>query len=178
MLADLMPEWLAGLLLAGILAAIMSTVDSQLLVLTGSVSEDILHKSFGWRLTEKQLVRASRLTVIGAGLLGLLIALTSEKLVYTVVSWAWAGVGCTFSAAIVLTFFWKKCSGAGIVATIITGFVTTVVWISSPLEDLFTSRAATFFIAILAGIVFSLAFPEKRTLDEGGGGTVGGNVTV
>lgn len=107
MLADLMPEWLAGLLLAGILAAIMSTVDSQLLVLTGSVSEDILHKSFGWRLTEKQLVRASRLTVIGAGLLGLLIALTSEKLVYTVVSWAWAGVGCTFSAAIVLTLLEK-----------------------------------------------------------------------
>lgn len=169
MVTDLMPPWIAGILLAGILAAIMSTADSQLLVITGSVSEDILHKAFGLKLTEKQFVTISRITVIAAGLLGLIIALTSESLVYLVVSWAWAGVGCTLSAAIILTFFWKRTSGIGIVATIITGFISTVIWISTPLEEMFTSRAATFIIAAAAGIVFSLLFPEKHSYSESEG---------
>lgn len=93
MILDLLPPWIAGLLLSGILAAIISTADSQLLVLTSSVSEDIVHNALGLKLTEKQLVMVSRITIIIAGLVGLTIALTSKSLVYLVVSWAWAGVG-------------------------------------------------------------------------------------
>ncbi len=62
----------------------------------------------GIKLTEKQLVAVSRLTIIIAGLVGLFIALTSRSLVYIVVSWAWAGVGGTLSPVIILTFFWKR----------------------------------------------------------------------
>lgn len=162
MLLDLLPFWLAGILLAGILAAIMSTADSQLLVITSSVSEDILHKALGLKLTEKQLVTVSRVSVFIAGILGLIIALTSKSLVYTVVSWAWAGIGNSFSVAIILTFFWKRVSGAGVVAAIVTGFASTIIWISTPLDEMFTSRAATFFIALLAGIIVSLLLPEKK----------------
>jgi sodium/proline symporter len=96
MLLDLLPFWLAGILLAGILAAIMSTADSQLLVLTSSVSEDILHKALGFKLSDQQLVIVSRITIIIPGILGLIIAFTSKSLVYTVVSWAWAGIGNSF----------------------------------------------------------------------------------
>lgn len=160
MVMELMPPWVAGILLAGILAAMMSTADSQLLVVTSSVSEDIMHKSMGPKLTEKQRVTVTRMATVAANVVGLVIALTSESLVYSVVSWAWAGVGCTLSAAVILTFFWKRTSGIGIVATIVTGFVSTVIRISTPLEDMFTSRA-TFFIAIAAGILFSVLSPEK-----------------
>ncbi|RST59393.1 sodium/proline symporter [Siminovitchia terrae] len=163
MILDLFPEWAAGILLAGILAAIISTADSQLLVITSSASEDIIRNALSIKLTEKQLVLVSRLTIVGAGIVGLMIALFSKSLVYLVVGWAWAGVGCTLSPAIILTFFWKKYSGAGVIATIISGFVSTVVWISTPLEEIISSRFTTFFIALAFGIVFSLLFPEKQT---------------
>ncbi|MFS0644630.1 sodium/proline symporter [Siminovitchia sp. 179-K 8D1 HS] len=162
MVLDLFPEWIAGIMLAGILAAIISTADSQLLVITSSVSEDIIRNALGINLSEKKLVLASRLAILGAGFLGLMIALFSKSLVYLIVSWAWAGVGCTLSPAIILTFFWKKYSGAGVIATIISGFVATVVWISSPLEEIISSRFTTFFIALAFGIIFSLLFPEKQ----------------
>lgn len=166
MALDLLPPWIAGLLLSGILAAIISTADSQLLVMTSSVSEDIVNKALGKTLTEKQLVKISRITIVVAGLVGLMIALTSKSLVYLVVSWAWAGVGCTLSPAIILTFIWKRYSGIGVIATIITGFVSTVIWISTPLENIISSRFTTFFIAALLGIVFSLLFPDKQEKTE------------
>jgi len=162
MITDLFPSWIGGILLAGILAAIMSTASSQLLVLTGSVSEDIAHKALGLTLSEKALVRLSRVTVILAGVVGTVIALTSESLVYTVVSWAWAGIGNTFSVAILLTFFWKKTSGVGIIATIVSGFISTVIWISTPLDEMLTSRFSTFVIALIFGIIFSLIFPNQQ----------------
>ena len=161
MVLDLLPPWIAGILLAGILAAIISTADSQLLVITSSVSEDIIRNALNMQWTEKKLVAVSRIAIVCAGLIGLVIALTSKSLVYLVVSWAWAGVGCTLSPAIILTFFWKRYSGIGVIATIITGFVATVLWISTPLEAMITSRFTTFLIAAFAGIVFSLLFPDK-----------------
>lgn len=166
MVLDLLPPWIAGLLLAGILAAIISTADSQLLVITSSVSEDIVRNAMGKNLSEKQLVKISRTTIIAAGLVGLLIALTSKSLVYLVVSWAWAGVGCTLSPAIILTFIWKRYSGAGVIATIISGFLSTVIWISTPLEAIISSRFTTFFIAAIFGIVFSLIYPEKQNMHK------------
>lgn len=162
MLADLLPPWAAGIFIASILAAIMSTASSQLMVITTSVSEDIIHKSLNIKLTSRSLVTISRITVIAGGTLGLILSLVSDSLIYTVVSFAWAGIGNTFSAAILLTFFWKKTSGAGIVATIVTGFISAIVWTNSPLEDIVTSRASTFFIAIITGIIVSLLIPDKK----------------
>ncbi|GKV68843.1 sodium:proline symporter [Sporosarcina sp. NCCP-2716] len=165
MILDLMPPWIAGILLAGILAAIISTADSQLLVITSSVSEDIIRRAMGLNLTEKKLVMISRLAIVGAGIVGLVIALTSKSLVFLVVSWAWAGVGCTLSPAVILTFIWKRYSGIGVIATIVSGFVSTVIWISTPLDAIATSRFTTFFIAAAFGIVFSLLFPDKPEKD-------------
>ena len=166
MILDLMPPWIAGVLLAGILAAIISTADSQLLVITSSVSEDIIRRAMNLKLTEKKLVAISRLTIVAAGIVGLIIALTSKSLVFLVVSWAWAGVGCTLSPAIMLTFLWKRYSGIGVIATIVSGFVSTVIWISTPLDAIATSRFTTFFIALAFGIIFSLLFPDKKEDQE------------
>ncbi len=159
---DLMPPWISGILLAGILAAILSTANSQLLVVTSSVTEDIMHKAMGMKLTDRQLVRISRISILIFGAIGAIIALVSESLVYLVVSWAWAGIGCTLSPAILMTFFWKRYSSTGVIATIFSGFIATVIWISTPLEAMITSRFTTFVIATVFGIVFSLLFPDKE----------------
>lgn len=161
MILDLMPPWISGLLLAGIMAAIITTANSQLMVVTSSVSEDIIHKTLGMKLSDRQLVFISRLTILIAGLTGMVIALTSDSLLYLVVSWAWAGVGGTLSPAILLTFFWRRYSSIGLIATITSGFIFTVLWISTPLDSIITSRFTTFFIAAIFGIVFSLLFPDK-----------------
>lgn len=159
---DLMPPWISGILLAGILAAILSTANSQLIVVTSSVTEDIMHKAMGMKLTDRQLVRISRISILIFGAIGAIVALVSESLVYLVVSWAWAGIGCTLSPAILMTFFWKRYSSTGVIATILSGFIATVIWISTPLEAMITSRFTTFVIATVFGIVFSLLFPDKE----------------
>lgn len=163
MILDLMPPWISGLLLAGILAAIITTANSQIIVITSSVSEDIIHRTLGMKLTDKQLVKLSRITILVSGIIGVVIALTSQSLVYLVVSWAWAGVGGTLSPAILMTFFWKRYSSTGVIATVLSGFVFTVLWISTPLDSMITSRFSTFFIATFFGIVFSLLFPDRTS---------------
>jgi sodium/proline symporter len=162
MIMDLFPPWIAGILMAGIMAAIITTADSQLLVITSSVSEDIFNKALGKKLSDKQLVKVSKITVLISGLIGMFIALFSDSLVYLIVSWAWSGVGGTLSPAILLTFFWKRYSSTGVIATILSGFIFTVLWISTPLDQIITSRFSTFFIAAAFGIVFSLLFPDKK----------------
>lgn len=162
MILDLTPTWIAGILLAGIMAAIITTANSQLMVVTSSVSEDIIHKTLGMKLTDKQLVTISRIVILAVGIIGMIIALTSESLLYLVVSWAWAGVGGTLSPAILMTFFWIRYSSTGLIATVISGFIFTVLWISTPLDGIITSRFSTFFIAAIFGIVFSLMFPDKE----------------
>lgn len=162
MILDLMPPWIAGVLLAGILAAIITTANSQIMVVTSSVSEDIIHRTLGVKLTDKQLVSLSRIVILISGIIGVVIALTSQSLVYLVVSWAWAGVGGTLSPAILMTFFWKRYSSTGVIATVLSGFVFTILWISTPLDSIITSRFSTFFIAGFFGIVFSLLVPDKK----------------
>ncbi|WP_042149647.1 sodium/proline symporter [Paucisalibacillus sp. EB02] len=166
MILQLMPPWIAGILLAGVLAAIITTANSQLLVVTSSVTEDIIHKALGIKLTDKQLVWLSRLSIALFGIVGMVIALVSESLVYLIVGWAWAGVGCTLSPAILMTFFWKRYSGVGVIATILAGLISTILWISTPLEEMMTSRFTTFFIAAFFGIVFSLLFPDKKAKEK------------
>ncbi|WP_432665616.1 sodium/proline symporter [Wukongibacter baidiensis] len=162
MLTDLLPPWLAGVMLAAILAAMMSTADSLLLVVTSSVSEDIVHAALGKKLTEKQLVKLSRLVVIGSGLLGLVLGMTANALVFTIINWYTAGVACSFAAIILLTLFWKKLSGKAIVPMIICGFATTVIWMSTGLEKVITSRFVVFALNIVVGIVISLIFAKKN----------------
>ncbi len=162
MVFDLLPPWVAGIIIAGILAAIMSTASSQLLVITTSVSEDIVHKAMGIEIKSRTLVKLSRIVTILSGIVGIIVSLASGSIIYTMVSFAWAGVGNTFSAVILMIFFWKKVSGTGVIATIITGFISAILWSISPLEAIISAKAATFFICLAAGIIFSLIYPEKR----------------
>lgn len=79
-----------------------------------------------------------------------------------VTSWAWAGVACTLSAAIMLAFFWRKYSSIGVIATILSGLIFTIIWITTSLDEIITARFTSFFIALFFGIVFSYLFPDVK----------------
>ncbi|HWK23403.1 MAG TPA: sodium/proline symporter [Ureibacillus sp.] len=162
MVFDLLPPWVAGIIVAGILAAIMSTASSQLLVITTSISEDIIHKTLKVKISSSGLVTLSRVVAVISGIVGIIISLKSGSVIYSLVSFAWAGIGNTFSVVILLIFFWKRVSGIGIIATIIVGFLSAIIWSLSPLEAIVSAKAATFFICLIVGVVFSLLFPAKN----------------
>jgi sodium/proline symporter len=163
MLLKLMPPWFAGILLAGAVAAMMSTADSQLLIATSSISEDIIHKALHRKLDDRKLVLISRITILVVGVIALVMAFTSRSLIYTIVGWAWAGIGCSFAPAVILSFFWKRFSGPGVIASLVSGFVTTVIWMTTGLDAVFTARAATFLVAFVCAVVATFLFrPAAR----------------
>jgi sodium/proline symporter len=155
-LLQLMPPWLAGILLAGAVAAMMSTADSQLLIATSSISEDIVHKALRRDFDDHKLVIISRVTILVVGVIALVMAFTSQSLIYTIVGWAWAGIGCSFAPAVILSFFWKRFSGRGVIASLVSGFFTTVIWMTTGLDHIFTARAATFIITFACAVIVTL----------------------
>ncbi len=158
----LFPAWIAGILIAGAVAAMMSTADSQLLVTTSTIVEDFYSKALGRRISQKALVAMSRVVTVLVGLAGFGLAVTSEELIYDVVSYAWAGLGSSFGPAIVLSLHWKRMNGAGVVAAMVTGAVSTAVWKLIPGLDAFISvRFISFFLATLAAVIGSIATEER-----------------
>jgi sodium/proline symporter len=162
MLIDLMPAWLAGLLLAGAVAAMMSTADSQLLIATSSISEDIIHKSLKKNINDRTLVFVSRITILVVGVIALVLAFTSKSMIYTLVHFAWAGIGCSFSPAVILSFFWKRFSTRGVIASLVSGFLVTVLWIITGWDTVIAATVVTFCVAFLCAVIVTLASPPPE----------------
>ncbi len=118
----------AGLLLAAILAAIMSTADSQLLVSSSAFTEDLLIELFKVKTTEKQQVMIGRGAVITIALIAFLLAMDPDSKVLDLVSYAWAGFGASFGPTLILALFWKRMTGNGALAGILIGGITVVIW--------------------------------------------------
>ena len=123
-----LPAVAAGLILAGILAATMSTADSQLLSAASAFSENLLQDVFGIRLTQKQTMRAARLTVVCIAAVAVFLAADPQSSVFAIVSFAWAGFGATFGPAVLFSLFWRRSNRQGILAGLIAGGVTVFVW--------------------------------------------------
>jgi sodium/proline symporter len=148
---DLLPAWLAGILVSGGIAAMMSTADSQLLVISSSIIEDLFHQTLNKEVSEKILLRASRGITITVGVIGFLIALTSDKLIFSMVSYAWAGLGSSFGPLVLLMLTWRKVTYQGALAGLITGFASTVIWSEITLLDSVISvRFASWVLAFMA----------------------------
>lgn len=118
-----------GFLYAALLAAIMSTVSSQLLVSSSSLTEDIYHTLLKRGASDRELVNIGRLTVLAVGLIAALIAADPDAQVLGLVSNAWAGFGAAFGPLVVLSLTWKRMTGAGAVAGLVVGAVTVGLWI-------------------------------------------------
>ena len=159
---ELFPAWLAGIAISGAIAAMMSTADSQLLVTTSAVSEDIVHKIMGIRTTQKKLVMISRIAALGVGIIAFILALEAEDLVYDLVLYAWAGLGASFGPGILLTLWWKKTTRQGVFAGMIAGMLTVLVWYHVPvLRNSLYEMIPGFVLALLSVVGVSLATQEK-----------------
>ena len=130
---------LAGVCLAAILAAIMSTADSQLLVCTSVITEDIYRTFFKRDAEEKELVLVGRIAVLVISLVAMGMALSGAKGVMDLVSYAWAGFGAAFGPVLILSLYWKRMSSFGAIAGMIVGGVTVILWkqLSGGIFDLY-----------------------------------------
>jgi sodium/proline symporter len=155
---QLLPPWLAGIVISGAIAAMMSTADSQLLVLTSAVGEDVYHKALGNKPSEQDLVRISRIVVFGVGLAGCILALTTKKMIMEMVSYAWGGIGAAFGPLVVLTLYWGRVTREGALAGMITGSLGTIVWSNiATLNRVVPERLAAFVLAFVVILLVSAA---------------------
>lgn len=120
--------WIAGVLLAAVLAAIMSTVDSQLLVCSSAIAEDLYRGLIRREGSDRELVWISRGAVIAVALMALVIALDPESRVLDLVAYAWAGFGAGFGPAVVLSVLWRGATRNGALAGMVAGAVVVVIW--------------------------------------------------
>ena len=125
--SSLLPALIAGVVLSAILAAIMSTADSQLLVTSSAVTNDMF-KLFNKKASEKTLMWISRGAVIVVAIIAYIIALDPNSSVMGLVSYAWAGLGAAFGPAMLLSLFWKRMTIQGAVAGIISGGAGVIIW--------------------------------------------------
>ncbi len=163
MVMTLLNPILAGILLSGAVSAMMSTASSQLMVVSSSMTEDFYLHITKKKIEEKRMLFLNKILTLAVGLVGFLLAITMEDTVYGLVSYAWSGIGASFGPAIILLIFWKKLSRAGVFASLITGTISAVVWKTWLLDPTgISERLASYSLAFILAVVFSLLFPEKK----------------
>lgn len=173
---DIPVLFIGGIFLCGILAAIMSTADSQLLVTASSISEDLYKGVVKKDANDKSVLRLSRIVVIIVAVLAFCIAYNPNSSIMGLVSNAWAGFGATFGPVVLLSLFWKRSNATGAVCGMLLGGLTVIIWDYFPLVDGQTLAAATnlyslligFFIGLIAMIIGSLVTkaPSKEICQE------------
>lgn len=168
--------FIGGLFICGILAAVMSTADSQLLVCSASVSRDIYQNIMNPKASDKKVLNIGRLTTVAVAVLAFFIAWNPNSSIMGLVSDAWAGLGAAFGPLVVMSLFWKRTNLPGAIAGLVSGAATVIVWDYIPLVDGQTIGAATGLYSLLVGFFISLVFivvvslatkaPDQSVLDE------------
>ena len=168
--------FVGGLFLCGILAAIMSTADSQLLVCSSSVSADIYKDIFHPEASDEKVLKIGRLVTIIVAVLAIFIAWNPDSSIMALVSDAWAGLGSAFGPLVVMSLFWKRTNLPGAIAGLISGAATVLIWDYLPIMGGQTIGAATGLYSLLVGFIVSLfcivvvslltKAPEQSILDE------------
>lgn len=166
---------IAGVIMAGILAATMSTADSQLLAASSSFSQNLLQDLFGIKLTQKQSILAARLTVVVIAIIAVFLARNPDSSVFKIVSFAWAGFGATFGPIVLLALFWKRSTLQGALSGMVVGGIMVFVWkfLIAPIGGVFGiyELLPAFVLALLVNVIVSLATPAPdadvlATFDE------------
>ncbi|GGX95341.1 sodium:proline symporter [Litchfieldella qijiaojingensis] len=155
---------IAGILLAAILAAIMSTADSQLLVSSSALTDDFYKALLRKDASQSELVWVGRFAVVAIAIIAYLLALDPDATVLDLVSYAWAGFGAAFGPALIMSLFWRRMNQWGALAGIIVGGVTVVVWaeLSGGLFDLYEIVPGVIF-AYIAIVAVSLATEAPKS---------------
>ncbi|MBU8691205.1 sodium/proline symporter PutP [Priestia megaterium] len=148
---------ITGFLLAAILAAIMSTISSQLLVTSSAITEDFYKTFFRRNATDKELVTVGRISVLAVAVIGILLSLSPNDTILGLVGYAWAGFGSAFGPAILLSLYWKRMTRWGALAGMIVGALTVLIWVNIPvLKDTLYEMIPGFFLSLLSVIIVSI----------------------
>jgi sodium/proline symporter len=163
--SELLPPVLAGFVIAAIVSAICSTADSQLIVVSSTLSRDVFAK--GANETEadrKRILMRDRLVLVVLGLISVFFALTENRVIFEFVLYAWAALGAAFGPPVILGLLWKKASRGGAIAGMVVGVVTVVVWKNiAVLDDLVYELVPAFIFSLAAVLVFSWLMPNRET---------------
>jgi sodium/proline symporter len=155
-LLRLFPPVIAGILITGAIAAMISTADSLLILSATELSENLIKPVL--KLKKGSSLAQSR--VITA-LLAAAALFSPSKIIYDLVGYVWAGIGCTFSVVILFTLFWKRYHGRAVIVTILFGMLFTVVWIATGMEEKITSRFMTFAATAVAAAAATILIPNR-----------------
>jgi sodium/proline symporter len=155
---------IAGVILAGILAATMSTADSQLLAASSSVSQNILKEVFVKNMSEKTGMMVARITVVLIALVAMFIAQDPNSSVFQIVSFAWAGFGASFGPLVLLSLFWKRSNKQGALAGMVSGGIVVFAWkfLVRPMGGVFGiyELLPAFLVGLIVHVVVSLVTAE------------------
>ena len=161
-MSDYSLPFIGGLLLCGILAAIMSTADSQLLVSSSAVANDLFKGVFFKKLKDKQVLFIARATVFVVAIIAIVIAWDPNSSIMNLVSDAWAGLGSAFGPAILMSLYWKRMNLAGAAAGMASGGLTVIIWDYVKCCTLdgvrVTPSVYTGVYSLLVGFIVSLVF--------------------
>ena len=166
------PAIIAGLCLAGILAATMSTADAQLLGAASGVTQNLLRDVFGLKVDEKKNMLIARITVICVAVLGVIFASNPNSSIFRVVSFAWAGFGATFGPVMLFALFWKRCNKWGAITGMFSGAATVFIWkfLVSPKGGIFSiyELLPAFVVSCIFIVVVSLLTkaPSREITNE------------
>ncbi len=164
MTIDLVPAFIAGIILSGILAATMSTADSQLLVTSSAISGNFYKGLIRKNASDKEIMWVARLTVIVVAIIAYFMALDPNSSIFRLVSYAWAGFGSTFGPVILLSLYWKRMTRNGALAGMLAGGITVIVWkqFISKLGGIFAmyEMIPAFAVSLVAIVVVSLLDEE------------------
>ncbi len=167
-----LPAILAGFIMAGILAATISSSDSYLLIAASAVAKNIYQGIINKKANEKSVMTVSRITLLVIAAIAMLMALDEDSVIFNIVSFAWAGFGATFGPLVLFSLFWKRINRAGAIAGMVSGAAMVFIWklLISTLGGVFAiyELLPAFIFSSLIIIVVSLLTkaPSQEILDD------------
>ena len=161
MTTNMLPAILAGLVCAGILAAAISSSDSYLLISASAIAENVYHGVFKKNATDKQVMTFTRIILVVIMLFAMLVATGGNQVIFSIVDFAWAGLGATFGPLMLFSLFWKRVNKAGAIAGMLSGAGMVFLWklVISKLGGLFAiyELLPAFIFSSICIVVVSLA---------------------
>lgn len=160
MIGDVMGPWLGGIMLAAILSAIMSTIDSQLLVSSSALSEDLYQKVVKRNATEKEVVTVGRVCVIVISLIAMALAINPKDSILHIVAYAWGGFGAAFGPLILFALFSRKTTWQSALLGMVTGTVVLVIWKQADLSQYMYEIVPGFAANVLTIFLINQFMPQ------------------
>ncbi|EAI2565298.1 sodium/proline symporter PutP [Campylobacter coli] len=165
--------WIAGILLSAILAAIMSTASSQLLVSSSTIAEDFYKRIFNKEASNKTVMNLGRIGVLLVALVAFVISTDKESSVLSIVAYAWAGFGASFGSVMLFSLFWSRMTRIGAILGMITGAVMVVLWknylaelFNFPIYEIVPGFVAASAVIIIASLLTQVRPGTKAALKE------------